>query len=106
MAIGMTYREFWYDDPYLVGYYKKAYDFKRKEENQKMWVNGMYTLKALSVALSGFGKKKEKYFEKPLDIFPKTEAEKQAEALKERQKIIDHFTLLKQKWGNKYGNSR
>lgn len=106
MAIGMTYREFWYEDPCIVAIYKRAYDCKRKEENQKMWVNGMYMLKAVSVAISNAFGHRAKYFEKPLDIFPKTEAEKQQDVLRERQKIIESLNLFKQRWENKYGNDR
>lgn len=105
MAIGMPYEEYWYGHPYLVKLYKDIYNHKRKEENQKMWVNGMYMQKAVSVAISNAFGHRAKYFEKPLDIFPKTEEEKQQDVLRERQKIIESLNLFKQRWENKYGNS-
>ena len=101
MAIGMTYEEYWYGHPELVKFYKQAYDYKRKEENQKMWLNGMYMKKAIVSAFNS----KEKYPEKPFDIYPKTEAEKVAEKEKNRQKVIEFFNSVKQRW-DKNGNNR
>lgn len=102
MAIGMTYEEFWYKDPFLVRYYKQSHDVKRKIRNEEMWVQGMYFAKAIGSCLD----KKNKYPEKPFDIFPKTASEKQAEIQANRQKAIDFFTSLKKKWSEKNGDNR
>ena len=102
MAIGMTYHEFWFEDSYLVRYYREAHNYKRKIRNEEMWVEGMYIAKAVGCALSD----KNKYPEKPIDIFPKTAREKQAEIEANRQKAIDFFTNLKNKWSEKNGNNR
>lgn len=102
MAIGMTYNEFWFGDPYLVRYYREAYNFKRKIKNEEMWVQGMYFAKAIGASLD----KKNKYPEKPFDIFPKTAREKQAEIEANRQKVIDFFTNVKKSWSTKDGNNR
>ena len=67
-----------------------------------MWVQGMYFAKAIGSCLD----KKNKYPEKPFDIFPKTASEKQAEIQANRQKAIDFFTSLKKKWSEKNGNDR
>lgn len=87
----------------MVIYYKQAYEYKRKEENQKMWLNGMYMIRAIRTA---FDPKKEKYPEKPFDIYPKTETEKVAEIETNRQKVIEYFNLFKQGWDNQNGNNR
>lgn len=100
MAIGMSYQEFWYEDPYLVRYYREAHNYKRKLENEKMWVQGMYFTNAIACCLD----KKNKYPEKPYDIFPKTAREKQAEIEANRQKVIEYFNTIKQKWSIKNGN--
>jgi len=102
MALGMSYDEFWYQDPMIAKYYREADVVKRKKRNEEMWVQGMYFANAISATLS----KKGKYPEKPFDIFPKTAMEKQAEAETERKKIIEHFTLLKQRWERTHGNDR
>lgn len=103
MAIGMSYDEYWYGHPELVIFYKQAYDCRRKEENQKLWLNGIYMQKAIR---SAFDPKKDKYPEKPLDIYPKTEAEKVAEVKENRQKVIEYLNMFKQGWDNHNGDNR
>lgn len=102
MAIGMSYEEYWYGKPEIAKFYKEKDIYRRRMKNEEMWIEGLYFAKAISTNFS----KKEKYPEKPFDIFPKTTLEKQAEAQKEREKIIDYFTQLKQMWENKNGNNR
>lgn len=75
--------------------YKEMHNLKRKQRNEEMWVNGMYQLTALNVALhNAFDKHKIEYLKKPLDIFPKSEAEVEAEKRQERQKLIDWLSRL------------
>lgn len=95
MLYGMTYEQFWFGDPWMAKAFREAHNLKRRERNEEMWVNGMYQLSALSVALhNAFDKKKIKYLEKPLDIFPKSKAEKEAEIREERKKLIDWLSRL------------
>ena len=95
MAYGMTYDEFWFGEPIIAKFYAEKHKLLRKQENERMWVNGMYTLNALQVAINNaFDKHKIKYIEKPFDIFPKTEAEKQAEIEAEREKLVRWLTGL------------
>ena len=102
MSIGMTYDEFWYGEPDRVKYYRDAHILRNKSRNQELWLQGQYFIHSITVALDSKGK--AKYPEKPFDIYPKTEAEKKAEIEKERRKVIDYFTQLKQRWDN--GNNR
>ena len=89
MSYGMTYEQFWYGEPIMAKYYYETHKRLMKQQNEMMWVNGMYTLNALQVALNNaFDKRKIKYVEKPFDIFPKTAAEKQAEIEEERMKLV------------------
>ena len=51
---------------------------------------------ALSAVIgSAFGKKQVKYIDKPLDIFEKTQAEKDQEIRAERQKLIEYLNRWK-----------
>ena len=96
MAYGMTYEQFWYGDPWMVRAYSEAYLLKRKIENENMWILGAYVANAVSVAIhNNFDKKKVKYLEKPLELFPKTEAEKQAEIREEKRKLIEWLNMMK-----------
>ena len=64
--------------------------------NEELWLQGIYTTNALQAVIgTAFGKKQVKYFEKPLDIFEKTEAEKQKDIRDERQKLINWLNQLK-----------
>ena len=95
MLYGMTYDQFWFGDPWMAKAYKEMHNLKRKQRNEEMWVNGMYQLTALNVALhNAFDKHKIEYLKKPLDIFPKSEAEVGAEKRQERQKLIDWLSRL------------
>ena len=69
MAIGVDYNVFWSLNPRLLKPFVKAYELKRKMEDEKMWMMGMYVENAVFVAvehnLAG-RKAKNKYMEKPL----------------------------------------
>ena len=81
---------------------KTFYEYNKlmnKKRNEEMWVNGMYTLNALNVALNNaFDKRKIKYLSKPLDIYPKTEAEKEVEKNNKINSVI--------KWLNNFRASK
>lgn len=96
MTIGMTYDEFWNQDPFLAVYCLKSHELKRDEENQKLWLNGLYTFIAVSTALSNihFDGKKHKinhYLKEPIRIRPYTEEE--LKAIQERNTAVTVATL-------------
>ena len=91
----MTYEQFWFGDPWIAKAYKEKHLLERRQRNEEMWVNGAYQLSALSVALNNaFNKHKIEYLKEPFNIFPKTEAEKEAEKRSERQKLIEWLNRL------------
>lgn len=68
--------------------YAQAYLLKRKIENENAWILGAYFANAMGTVMSNaFGKRSVKYLEKPMDLFPKTEAEKKEEIREERKKV-------------------
>lgn len=87
MSYGMTYDEFWYKSPYRAKYYKDAHNLKVRQEDEKMWIQGMYIYEAfckVSPILHAFSKKGTKplpYATKPYmhEIREKTKAEKEQE---------------------------
>ena len=96
MSYGMTYDQFWYGDPCMAKAYYECQRIKNKRKNEEMWVNGIYTLHALNVALNNaFNKHKIQYLAKPLDIYPKTEAEVEAERNEKINKVIRWLDSLK-----------
>ena len=92
----MTYEQYWYGDPWMTRAYAQAYMMKRKVHNEEMWINGIYMVHALQTVIgTAFGKKKIDYIKEPLDIYEKTEAEKEQEARRERAKLINWLNKLK-----------
>ena len=89
LLYGMSTEEYWHGDPWLVRAYAQAYLLRRKVENEQAWIQGAYIANAVTVAIANtFGKKRLDYLKKPLEIFPKTEAEKKAEIREEKRKLI------------------
>ena len=98
MSYGMSYQDYWYGTSDMTKFYRDSHILKNKARNQELWLLGIYFTRSIQVALDPKGK--AKYFEEPIDIYPKTEAEKKAEVEKQRRKVIDYFTQLKQRWKN------
>ena len=71
--------------------YRKAYRIKRETENEQAWLQGLYVFDAFAVVLANVfskrGTKKQKYIERPIDIFPLTEREKKRREAEENAKM-------------------
>ena len=60
LSIGMTYDQYWNDNPLLVKFYRKAEEMRREKRNQEMWLQGLYVYEAIcdvSPVLHAFAKK-------------------------------------------------
>ena len=69
LAIGMTYDQFWVDDPALVKAYRKADEIRKRRMNEELWLNGIYTAEALASTVGNmFSKSKYKYPSEPKPI--------------------------------------
>ena len=92
LSIGMTYEQFWNDDPALVKYYRQADEMRIDRKNQELWLQGMYIYEALcDVApilhsMAKKGSKPQPYSERPYAL---TEKQRKREAEeKERQNVL------------------
>ena len=89
--MGMSYEQYWEMSPYLAIDYRKAYRLKREQENEQAWLQGFYAYYAFTVTLSNAfkkrGAKRLEYIEKPIDIYPLTEAEKKRREREDRAKM-------------------
>jgi len=47
LAMGMTYEQFWYDDPSIVKFYREAEELKRRHQEFNRWKMAAYILCAL-----------------------------------------------------------
>lgn len=80
----------------MVRYYRQKHLLLRKQMNEELWLEGIYLSNAFGVVLhNAFDKRKEKYFEKPLDIFEKTDAEIEEEKREKRRKVIAYLQQWK-----------
>lgn len=99
MAYGMTYDEFWHCDPLMYIMYRDAYKLERRRRNEDMWLQGFYNFEAISTAISNIlGKKVTKYRDKPLELYGQTEAEKEDEVEKAKQKVIAQLNAYMARW--------
>ena len=89
--MGMTYEQFWDGPPAIAVAYRKAYRLKRECDNEQAWLQGLYVFNAFAVCLANTfakrGAKKHTYLERPIDIFPISEAEKQRREQEEWKKM-------------------
>lgn len=95
MKIGVPYEVFWKLSPYEFEIIFDGYIEQQKQINYMNWINGGYTLSALTSALSQvFGKKGSKgvdYIKKPLPIYETEEKELTEEQKVEEQEKILHM---------------
>lgn len=88
LSIGMTYDQFWNDDPMLAKYYRQADEMRNDRKNQELWLQGMYIYEALCdvapifQAMAKKGTKAKPYSERPYAITEKQR--KREEEEKER----------------------
>ena len=89
--MGMTPTQYWEESPFLAVAFRNAFRLRRQVENEQAWLQGMYVFDAFSVVMSNAfskpGSKREKYFDKPIDIFPLTEREKKIKEAQENAKM-------------------
>lgn len=112
----MTYEQYWYADPYLPVYYRKAHELAIQERNQQMWLQGLYNYRAFAAVMEMFGyglggkrgKKPDGYISEPFDIFKKPEPEKhiptEEEVAHAQQTVIDRLNQWKKQWERKTQN--
>lgn len=83
LAIGMTYEQFWVDDPALVRAYRKAEIIRRRKMNEELWLNGIYTAEALASTVGNMFSKGQKH---PYPAEPKPITKDEIEERRERER--------------------
>lgn len=101
----MTEEQFWHSNPRIIKVWEKAYKASRRRENEFIhtWV-GNYGISALTAAIDhclNGRKAKTKYIEQPIEMFEKTEEEKEQDAIKARQKFIAWAGMAQKKYAKK-----
>ena len=94
MAIGMSYDQFWSDEPKLAVMYRRADEVRRRRMNEELWLGGIYMSDAIASTVGNmFSKQKYHYPEEPKPI-TKSEIEerKEREQRERMEKIKAAFT--------------
>lgn len=99
---GMTWEQYWNGDPWMVVAFAEAHKLRIQQRNEELWMQGLYVHDAFAVVLSNAfaqkGSVPKKYLEKPLDIFPKTEEEKEAEEERELRKMVKQLNAWEKRF--------
>lgn len=92
MSIGMTYDEFWNQDVAMVGAYRKAHELRRRQQNEMLWMQGLYVRDALlSTVGNMFAEKSASPIEYPADPYPVTEAQVEERKALEHKKMEERM---------------
>lgn len=66
----MSYEQYWYGDPQMVGVFRKADKMRQERTDSEAWLQGMYFAKALECTVGNMfrskGSKLSKYPDAPL----------------------------------------
>lgn len=99
-AIGVSWQEFWGMNPHIIKLLLKGHEEKIKEQDYLAWLQGQYTLSAVSVAvehcLAG-RKAKSKYIKKPLlqELEEKNKPMTENEIQKQRELFVAKLQAMK-----------
>lgn len=94
----MTYEQYWEQPPILVKYYRQAHELKIEEQNQKMWVQGLYIKSAI---VSTFDKN-TKYPDKPFELKTKENPKQEPNVDKQREEAVEWLNDWAKQWGKKF----
>lgn len=101
MSIGMTYDEFWFGKPERAKYYRKAYELKKKQLNEQLWLQGMYFFEAICdvapvlVTMPKKDAKIQPYSTEPYALTAKEQEERERrENERKQKKMLERFNAM------------
>ena len=110
MAMGMSYHEFWHGDYTQWKFWEERQQLIKKQENEKLWMQGAYFYNALNAALANSFREKgqppAKYLEEPIRITPMTEEEQEAEKKKQVEQFRNALESLGRRFDAKHKRER
>lgn len=80
LSIGMSYTQFWDEDPQIVNYYIEAEKIRQQKLNNQLWIQGVYFQLAVASCLD----KRCKYPRSPIPL----SKEEQEQARKQREEAF------------------
>ena len=85
LAMGMTWSQFWEDEPKLAVAYRKADRIRKRQKNEELWLEGVYMAEALNATVGNMFSKGNKN-QYPSEPFPLT-ADEQQERREREEKL-------------------
>lgn len=99
MLFGMTYDEYWHGESFRAVSYRRLHKLAVEQRNEELWLSGLYVHNAVCVALNNaFSKSKQKYINKPLQMFPPDETEREAQIAENNRKLVERLNRFKEEF--------
>ena len=109
MAIGMTYEQYWYDDPLMVRHFYKADKLRKERIDEEAWLHGLYILRALDTTVGNAFREKGhqhvEYPKEPVSFIERRERDEARKAHDEEQEAtlalawMSSFVQAGKNWG-------
>jgi hypothetical protein len=90
LAMGMTWTQFWIDEPELAIAYRKADAIRKRRKNEELWLEGMYVAEALGATVGNMFSKGQKH-QYPAEPFPITVEEQQERREREEKARMERM---------------
>ena len=86
LSIGMSYEQYWYEDPALINIYIKAEKHRQRKRNNEMWIQGLYIYNAVGGLIhlaNPFSKehRAKPYLKQPIALTKEEQEEQEQEKL-------------------------
>lgn len=105
LSIGMTYDQYWNDDPNLVKAYRKAEEIRSHRRNVEMWIEGRYVYDGIMRLIPSLNAWKPKeplpYMDEP---YPLSKEESEQRRLREEKRKQDEIKAKMQAFAVAYRN--
>ena len=88
--MGMTWSQFWLDEPELAIAYRKAEAIRKRRKNEELWLEGVYMAEALSATVGNMFAKGQKH-QYPSEPFPLTEEEQRERREREEKARMERI---------------
>jgi hypothetical protein len=88
--MGMTWTQFWIDEPELAVAYRKSEMIRKRRRNEELWLQGMYVAEALSATVGNMFTKGDKH-SYPAEPYPITEDEQRERREREEKARMERM---------------
>jgi hypothetical protein len=90
LAMGMTWTQFWIEEPELAVAYRKADRMRKRRTNEELWLQGVYFAEALNATVGNMFSKGNKN-QYPAEPFPITVEEQQERREREERARMERM---------------